>query len=143
MRFLMVDKAVVERLLVQLEEYLRDLDEAKLSYSLEDFKGNKVIRRYTERTLQVAIEACLDIASHIISYKGFREPLDSKDCFQVLLENKLLPVALADSLKRMAQFRNIVVHDYIRVNPEIVYSIVQDNIPDIVAFAQVVDKMIR
>ncbi|MDP3488337.1 MAG: DUF86 domain-containing protein [Bacillota bacterium] len=139
----MVDKAVVERLLVQLEEYLRDLDEAKLSYSLEDFKGNKVIRRYTERTLQVAIEACLDIASHIISYKGFREPLDSKDCFQVLLENKLLPVALADSLKRMAQFRNIVVHDYIRVNPEIVYSIVQDNIPDIVAFAQVVDKMIR
>ena len=139
----MVDKAVVERLLVQLEEYLRDLDEAKLNYSLQDFKENKVIRRYTERTLQVAIEACLDLASHIISYRGFREPLDSKDCFQVLLENKLLPVALAQSLKRMAQFRNVVVHDYIRIDPEIVYSIVQENIPDIVAFAQAVEAISR
>ena len=143
MRTLVVDKAVVERLLVQLEEYLRDLDEAKLRYSLEDFKGNKIIRRYTELTLQAAIGVCLDIASHIISYQGFREPLDSKDCFQVLLESKLLPVALTESLKRMAQFRNVVVHDYIRVNPEIVYSIVQENIPDILAFAQVINKMIR
>lgn len=139
----MVDNAVVERLLVQLEEYLRDLDEAKLRYSLEDFMGNKVIRRYAERTLQIAIEACLDLASHIISYRGLREPLDNKDCFQVLLENKLLPVALAESLKRMAQFRNVVVHDYIRIDPEIVYRIVQENIPDIVAFAQVVIEMTR
>ncbi|KAF0193965.1 MAG: hypothetical protein FD169_2127 [Bacillota bacterium] len=137
----MVEKAVVTRLLVQLEEYLRDLDEVKLRYSLQDYKENKIIRRYTERTLQVAIEACLDLASHIISYSGFREPLDNKDCFQVLLENKLIPVELAESLKRMAQFRNVVVHDYIRINPEIVYSIVQENIPDIVSFAQMVESM--
>ncbi|MBS3949255.1 MAG: DUF86 domain-containing protein [Peptococcaceae bacterium] len=137
----MVEKAVVTRLLVQLEEYLRDLDEVKLRYSLQDYKENKIIRRYTERTLQVAIEACLDLASHIISYSGFREPLDNKDCFQVLLENKLIPVELAEILKRMAQFRNVVVHDYIRINPEIVYSIVQENIPDIVSFAQMVESM--
>ncbi|MBT9135425.1 MAG: hypothetical protein DDT34_00480 [Firmicutes bacterium] len=137
----MVEKAVVTKLLVQLEEYLRDLDEVKLSYSLQDYKENKIIRRYTERTLQVAIEACLDLASHIISYSGFREPLDNKDCFQVLLENKLIPLELAESLKRMAQFRNVVVHDYIRINPEIVYSIVQVNIPDIVSFALRVESM--
>ena len=55
----------------------------------------------------------------------------------------LLPVALAESLKRMAQFRNVVVHDYIRINPEIVYSIVQQNIPDIVAFAQAIEAISR
>jgi len=135
----MVEQAVIERLLVQLEEYLRDLDEIKAKYSLEDFKGNKVTRRYTERTLQIAIEACLDLASHIISYQGFREPQDNKDCFQVLLENKIIPAGLAENLKKMAQFRNVVVHDYIRINPEIVYAIVQKNIPDIVSFAQIIE----
>lgn len=135
----MVDKAVVERLLVQLEEYLRDLDEVKSKYKLADFKDNKIIRRYTERTLQVAIEVCLDLASHIISYEGFREPLDNKDCFQVLQENDLISIELVDRLKRMAQFRNVVVHDYMRINPEIVYAIVHKNIPDIVAFAKAIE----
>ncbi len=135
----MVDQAVIERLLVQLEEYFRDLDEVKSKYMLVDYKKNKIIRRYTERTLQVAIEVCLDLASHIISYKGFREPLDNKDCFQVLRENDIIPADLADRLKRMAQFRNVVVHDYIRINPEIVYAIVHRNIPDIVAFAKAIE----
>lgn len=137
----MVDKAVVERLLVQLEEYLRDLDEVKSKYKLADFKDNKIIRRYTERTLQVAIEACLDLAGHIISYEGFREPLDNKDCFQVLQENDLISIELVDRLKRMAQFRNVVVHDYMRINPEIVYAIVHKNIPDIVAFAKAIENV--
>jgi uncharacterized protein YutE (UPF0331/DUF86 family) len=136
----LVEQAVIERHLVQLEEYLRDLDEVKSKYTLEDYKENKIIRRYTERTLQVAIEACLDLASHIISYRGFREPLDNKDCFQVLLENGIISTDLADKLKRMAQFRNVVVHDYIRINPEIVYAIVQKNIPDVVTFAQIIEK---
>ncbi len=136
----MVDRAVIERLLVQLEEYFRDLDEARILYTLADLKENKIIRRYIERTLQVAIEACLDLAGHIISYEGFREPLDNKDCFQVLLENDIIPPELNDKLKKMAQFRNVVVHDYIRVNPEIVYAIVQKNIRDIVAFSQIVGK---
>lgn len=135
----MVDQAVIERILVQLEEYLRDLDEIKSKYKLIDYKDNKIIRRYTERTLQIAVEACLDLASHIISYTGFREPVDNKDCFQVLLENGIISPDLAARLKRMAQFRNVVVHNYIRINPEIVFSIVQKNESDIVAFAKNVE----
>ncbi|MFZ5689473.1 MAG: type VII toxin-antitoxin system HepT family RNase toxin [Bacillota bacterium] len=136
----MVERDVIERILVQLEEYLRDLEEVKANYKLSDYLNDKIIRRYTERTLQVAIEACLDLAAHIISYEGLREPLDNKDCFQVLLENQIIPEELTNRLKRMAQFRNVVVHDYIRIKPEIVYAIVQNNIPDIVAFAQHIEK---
>jgi len=137
----MVDRAVVNRLLIQLDEYIRDLEAVRAQYTLLDFRANKVIRRYTERTLQIAIEACLDLASHVISLKGFREPIDNKDCFEVLLENKLLPVELVQRLKLMAQFRNVVVHDYIRINPDIVYSIVHENIADMVTFAQIIDAL--
>ncbi|HZK18115.1 MAG TPA: HepT-like ribonuclease domain-containing protein [Clostridia bacterium] len=50
------------------------------------FAHDKVVRRYVERTIHMAIEACLDIANHIVSYEGFREPADNKDTFQVLCE---------------------------------------------------------
>ncbi|HAP31978.1 MAG TPA: hypothetical protein DCQ14_02835 [Firmicutes bacterium] len=45
--------------------------------------------------------------NHIISYSGFREPLDNKDCFQVLQENGIISADLTDRLKRMAQFRKL------------------------------------
>lgn len=51
----------------------------------------------------MAVEACLDIANHIIAYEGYREPIDNKDAFQVLFERDIL---------KMSQFRNVIVHDY-------------------------------
>ena len=55
----------------------------------------------------MAIEACLDIANHIVSYEGFREPADNKDTFQVLCEQKIINEELTVNLKKMAQFRNV------------------------------------
>lgn len=136
----MVEQNVIIRILTLLEEYLRDLEEIKQTKKLQDFSTDKVTRRYTERTLQIAIEACLDIASHIISYEGLREPLDNKDCFQVLNESGIIPEDLCERLKKMAQFRNVVVHDYLRINPEIIFSIIQRNLPDIASFAAIIER---
>lgn len=138
----MVEKDVISRILTSLDEYLRDLYELKEQKTVEDFKTDKITRRYGERTLQLTIEACLDIAQHIISYEGFREPLNNKDCFQVLYEERIIPGELVERLKKMAQFRNIVVHDYLKINPEIVYAIVQKNLPDITAFISSITKIL-
>jgi len=132
---MMVEQEVLLKRLISLEEYIRDLEEVK-NNSLEEFKSNKILRRYVERTLHIATEACLDIANHIISYEGLREPKDNKDSFGVLMEAKIIMPELAEKFKKMAQFRNVLVHDYIRINPEIVYSILQNNISDIVSFAK-------
>src|SRR5690606_2797649 len=79
----MVERDVIIRIFTNLDEYLRDLEELKKSSTLQDFVTNKITRRYAERTLQLAVEACLDLAQHIISYQGFREPIDNKDCLQI------------------------------------------------------------
>ena len=70
----MVERDVIIRIFTNLDEYLRDLEELKKSSTLQDFVTNKITRRYAERTLQLAVEACLDLAQHIIS-PGLREPL--------------------------------------------------------------------
>ena len=113
----MVEKETIVRRLTFLEEYCSDHDEARQNINREKFQ-DKVVRRYIERTLHMAIEACLDIANHIVSYEGYREPVDNKDIFQVLFEQKILDERLTENLKKMAQFRNVIVHDYIRIQPE-------------------------
>ena len=134
----MAENDVILQRIVLLEEYIRDLEEIKNNKGLDEFICDKFIRRYVERTLHIAVESCLDIANHIISYQGFREPINSKDCFQVLMEEGIIAKDLTDSLKKMAQFRNVIVHDYIRIQPEIVYAVLQKNLGDIILFAKTI-----
>jgi uncharacterized protein YutE (UPF0331/DUF86 family) len=58
----------------------------------------------------------------------------------VLFEQNIINVNLTENLKKMAQLRNIIVHDYVRIQPEIVYAILQNNLGDILGFANVVKE---
>ncbi len=134
----MIEKSVLTHRLSALEEYLADLGEINKDLDWSEFKDNKIIRRYVERTLQVATEACLDIANHIISYEGYREPEDNKDVFKVLSENNIIEADLRDKLIKMAKFRNVIVHDYLRIDPEIVYTVLTKHCNDIAIYANVI-----
>lgn len=68
-----------------LNEYVNDLVELQ-TVDFETYVENKLIRRTVERTLHLAVEACLDIGQHIIAQEGFRMPEDNKDVFVVLSE---------------------------------------------------------
>lgn len=134
----MVDEDTITRRLVYLDEYIRDLTDIKDKLSWEEFERDKIIKRYVERTFHLVIETCLDLGNHIISYEGYREPLDNRDSFKVLQEAALIGPDLAEKLGKMAQFRNVIVHDYTKIDPAIVYDILQKNIIDILDFAEAI-----
>lgn len=125
-----------------LSEYYRQLRFYD-NLSLDDYKDDWKIQRIVERTLHLAIECCLDIANHIISTEGYREPLDNRDIFAVLGEEKILDKDLSEDLGRMAQFRNIVVHDYMKIDPQIVLDILKTKIIDFETFAKSAEKYLR
>jgi uncharacterized protein YutE (UPF0331/DUF86 family) len=66
---------------------LRDLQ----GLEFEAYTENKLVRRAVERTLHLAIEACLDVGQHLIALEGFRVPEDNKSVFIVLAEEEILP----------------------------------------------------
>lgn len=138
----MTDTEVLRERLALLAEYIADL-EAERNISLQDFKREKRIRRYVERTLHLAVESCLDIASHIISGEGLREPMDNKDIFVVLGEAGYLSDSLVKRLVKMAQFRNIIVHDYARLDPEIVWRILKRDVEDLKVFMEEIKARFR
>jgi len=136
----MVEKELIKRKLSFLEEYHNDLKEASIELSYKKFSEDKITRRFIERTLQMAIECCLDIAQHIISYEKYREPISNQDIFQILIEENILDKDLGENLKKMAQFRNVIVHEYIKIDPEIIFSILKKNLPDISKFSNLIIK---
>lgn len=137
----MVDLEVTRNRLALLGEYIADL-QAEQGVSLNDFKSDKRQRRYVERTLHLAVESCLDIASHIISAEGLREPRDNKDIFAVLGEANYLPEVLVTRLMKMAQFRNILVHDYTRLDEEVIWGILKRDLDDLKTFMLTIMKQL-
>lgn len=67
---------------------------------------------------------------------------NNKDIFQVLLENKIITEKLKINLSNMAGFRNILVHDYIKLDREVVYDIIINNLKDIEDFIEVISEYI-
>ncbi len=117
---MVVDKEKIEQRLMKLEQAVRKLREIA-EQSWEEYNSSEALRDRAERNLQVAAQACIDIANHIIADKGFRTPQGYADSFNVLLEEGIIPDALSDKMKMVAGFRNILVHDYLEIDNKIVY----------------------
>jgi len=71
-------------------------------------------------TFVTAIEACVDVAQHICATEGWGPPADNGDAVRLLGEHGVLTAELATSMRKAVGFRNVLVHDYIEVDDEIV-----------------------
>ena len=120
-----------------LDEYVNDLIELQ-NVDFGTYVENKLIHRTVERTLHLAVEACLDIGQHIIAQEGFRMAKDNKDVFVVLSEENIVPPELLPSLIAMAKFRNLIVHDYARIDNQVIFNILKSRLGDLTGFAQAI-----
>lgn len=138
----MVNEAIVARLLSNIEGYVTDLrssDDITHQKFLSDIRA----QRFVERTLQIAVEACMDVTHHLISDEKWREPSSYADAFTVLAENGVLTAEDAERYRLMAQFRNKVVHYYEKVDPEQVFAIFKGHLNDFTDFAESIRTWLR
>lgn len=138
----MVDRALVLRKLASLEEYRRQIQEYA-AIPLEVYRSDWKAQRIIERTLQMMIELCVDIASHIVSDDGLRTPETYADTFRVLGEVGILSPDQTAVMDKMAKFRNIVVHQYEAVDAEIVVLVLRKHLNDFDRFAEAVVRHVN
>jgi uncharacterized protein YutE (UPF0331/DUF86 family) len=133
-----VDDVVASRLML-LAEYVDELHDYRAqAASFQVYQDNKILRRAVERTLQVSVEVCLDIGRRIISLEGFRYPESNQDVFKILAEEGEMSLDLLPALLEMARFRNLIVHDYVRIDDARVYGILKKRLGDFDVFAEAV-----
>ena len=133
----MVDRDFIQRKTDRLVEYITDLEDQR-NISVADWETNKMLRNHLERTLQKTVESCLDIGKHLIAGMNLRTPEDYKDIMVILTEAGILPQEKLSKFKKMAQFRNIIVHDYEKIDPHIILNILRQDLDDLRLFARAI-----
>jgi len=80
--------------------------------------------------LQRACEQAIDAACREVSRRGLGVPADSADAFTILERESVLSPMVAERMRRMVGFRNIAVHEYRRLDPAVVRSVVEHRLGD-------------
>lgn len=88
--------------------------------------------------LQRAVEAAIDIATHIVASDGLGVPSTTKENFELLREAGAIDDNLLKKMQSMVGFRNIAIHDYQSIDVDILKSILTKNLKDLEEFYTVV-----
>ena len=133
----LTDSDLIAKRLAFTETRTRELATmARLDRVHEDLKEE----RFVEHTLQLAIQAALDVASHIVSDERLGEPATNRDLFDRLATGGWISKELAAKLGDMAGFRNVLVHGYQDVDLDIVVDAARNRLEDLTVFVAAVRK---
>ena len=138
----MVDDILIMKKLASLADYRQQLREFS-GISVRQYRDDWKVQRIVERTLQMMIEMCTDIANHLIADLGLRTPQTYAETFRILGEEAILSREQAQVMEKMAKFRNVVVHQYEAVDAEIVVLILNRHLVDFDDFSTSMRNQLR
>jgi len=122
-------RALLDRLAIEVEA-LRRLGARSTGELLAD---DDLLAAVKYRFI-IAIEVCIDVGRHVIASEGLRAPLDYADVFAVLADADLVDPAIAADLRDTARFRNLLVHNYTKVDDARVVEILRERVDDLALF---------
>ena len=111
----------------EVQEYLEKLDEIK-TLTLEEYLRNFKVKLMCERCVEIIIECLTDLAFLVIKEKKLNTPTDDKQAFDILKEANIISSELAEKLKDAKGMRNILAHEYGKVDDEIVFNAINEEL---------------
>ena len=109
---------VVDKRQVDLDVFLKDLDRQ------ESILFN----------LQMAVQNCIDIAAHVVSDEELGIAGSTNELFYLLEENTIIDSGLTEKMIQAVGFRNLIVHEYGKVDLGIVYRAAWESLEDLREF---------
>ena len=126
----MVNPDVIMKRIEQIEKHLERMRSfASLSY--EAFLDNSVAQDVVEYNLFQMVNHLIDIFQHTVVDEGYGFPETAYEAAQILLTKGILGQEEAEVFKQMVGFQNVVGHDYINIDKEVVYQILTHGEKDI------------
>ena len=137
----MIDRDRTLAKLDELDGYLGELRSVVPATLIEYLTVEK--RRSCERLLQVSIETTIDVCSLLVAGLRLGLPGDENDLFEKLADRGVISRPVADLLRRMKGMRNIPVHEYGRVDDELIFETVGHRLGDFDAFRREILAFLR
>lgn len=139
----MADERVVSTTLEQIERYYGELKEKQRSLSRDDLLTHTTEQRAVERMFENAIQACADLAQHIATDDFEYTGETSKGAIRCLGRENVIDEETAQTLVGAVGFRNVLAHEYGRVDYDEVYEILQTGLDVYDAYGRQVAQWVR
>lgn len=129
-----VDRQIIEKLLNSLKGELSKLDAMDFTY--EDLVNEVDVQDLVNRRLQVAIESCIDIATHLVSGLNLQGQDTAAEFFRLLAKEGVIRPELAERVAKAYGLRNVLVHLYLKIDYQIVHQSSHEGLEDLREFAR-------
>jgi uncharacterized protein YutE (UPF0331/DUF86 family) len=132
-----------------INEYIKELIKALKQWERyekikkEEFLSNEDIQNMVFHGMLRAIQATIDIGNSIIEIFDFEEPSTYKEIFEILKRHNIINEELAERLKRLAGFRNVLVHLYYDIDLNRVYEVLINERKTLEEFLKVIKDLIE
>lgn len=136
----------MDRILEKIGEIRGFLDQLSnfTPSTLKEYKSEVVKKAACEHYFEKTVQAITDIAFLTIKLKQWRIPQDDNDAFTVLNENQVIDEELTKNLQNAKGMRNIIAHEYGRVDDGLVYESVTEELEkDAEKFIEEIKKVIK
>lgn len=120
----MVNPEIINERLSTMDENIILLEELKFT-PFDKFSKDPKIFKLALYALQICIQSLLDICHHIIVENKLRKPFTGQEAIEILSEENIIPSEFAASILPMAGLRNLLVHEYTKVDLEKIYQRLQ------------------
>jgi len=105
----------------KLNDTVKDLRELPRQ-TLEEYLQDRQRQAVVERWLQIGAQICIDTGASLIAELGLKAPDELSNIFTTLGEAGVIPKRLTSRIVGITRFRNILVHEYLTIDPVIVYE---------------------
>lgn len=129
----MVNIEIIKQRLKQLTTSIDKIERYK-EVSLEEFLEDDIIQDVVEYNLFIAINMIVDIATHIVVDNNIGNPETLGEAFSILNREKYLNDDETKAYRNMVGLRNILSHEYIKIDKRIIYGILKHNLKDFKRF---------
>lgn len=104
--------------------------------TVEELTQSAEKRGAIERYLQLAAEACLDIAELIIADQRLTQPTKASEAIEILGKHNVINPEFSKYFAKIAGFRNILIHEYVDIDYKEVADKVNNRLGDFERFAE-------
>ena len=140
---LFTDMSRLNEKINELEEYLNELAPI-LPHNLNEYLDNLEKKAACERYFEKIIEATVDIAFLLIKEKSLKMPEEDKEAFDILANEGIIPEKLSEKIKDAKGMRNIIAHEYGKVDDKIVFHAITAEIcKDVGEFIKFIKRGIK
>ena len=97
----------------------------------------------TERYLQLSVQSIVDICHLIVIDLDLKRPQDNYEAISILFEKKVISENLAQNITKMLGLRNILVHEYGKIDRKLIYEILKNRLEDLEDFKEQIINFIK